>query len=174
MQQHLAALGGGQVFQDRGQEFVHDDLGGLQTFAAAAGLAVYAHADFHFVGADVEGRAACCGDSATGEGHAHARRGCVHTVTQRLALCERHALFCASTHHFFYDDGAGYAAAPRGVGGVFHGHIVVDEHGGVFNLQHFAGDLEIHGVAGVVLYDKQHPLVHVHGMGGGQHLVRGG
>ena len=73
-------------------------------------------------------------------------------------------------------DGAADPAPAGGPGGVLDGHVVVDDHAGdldVLGGGQLGGGLEVEHIAGVVLDDVQHAGAAVHGLRGGQHLVRG-
>ena len=161
----------GQVFEHCAGEFFGNRVGAGQGHAAAAWLAVYAHADFHLVHADLEGRFTCSGHGAGGQRHAHGCSGFVDRVAQRFQCSQCFAALGGSAQNFLHDQGAGHAAPPRGVSRVFHRHIVIDHHHGVFLVQHFGCHLEIHHVAGVVLDDEENASATVHGLRGIHHLV---
>jgi len=81
----------------------------------------------------------------------------VHAVAERLQA-RRSAPASAAAPIIFSTTNV--PATPRRpcMGRVLDRDVVVDEHGGVIDIDHLGRHLEVHGVAGIILDDKKHAL----------------
>ena len=115
--QECEALGSSRIkiVDDRIDEFLRNRVGTHHGDPSAAGLAVNADADFHFVVGNIEGRLSDCGNSAARQRHTHLARHAIHGSAEVFQRGKVVSSFRCCTHHLFDDHGSGHAAPARAV-----------------------------------------------------------
>ena len=167
----------GAVF-NQGGEHLRDGV--VQPFEGAtfdARLAVNAHAKFHFVIGEGEGRLARGGYGASAEGDADAVALVVEAASQGGKAGQVIAAPRRCAQQFFQQYGAGDATPPGGVEAVFHRDVVIGEDESDFRahvMQQFGGGFKIENVAGVIFDQQQHALTAIYRLRASDDLIRRG
>ena len=152
-----------EVFYDPCRQVVAERAFGIvDLFTESAGFAVDTHAEFHFVVADLESGMSCGGNGTGSERETETSYVVDNFVGYGFDFFEFLALFGCGACAFMYQYGTGNASAAYGIKAVLNGDIVVDVNGVDFysvflRVAHCV--VEVHAVAGVVLYDEQDALV---------------
>ena len=107
------------------------------------------------IGVTFSRRCAAC------ESHSHRPGERIYSLTELDKLLESRSRFGGCSNRFDHKKVSGYAPTPNRIGTVLHGDIVIDKNRldrDPLCFEHFAGHLEGHSIAAVVIDDVQNAL----------------